>query len=125
MQHEGANTQRPRVLVVDDHDVSRAAIGALLRTEGLDVVADVRVGEQAVAAAEAFDPNVAIVDVSPDTERGLGIACRLRMLPCALTVVLTSSANRASFDARLEGFGFIAKADICADAVLRHITRRC
>ena len=121
MQHEGAHAQRLRVLLVDDHDVSRAVIGALLRTEGLDVVAEVPVGEQAVAAKEAFDPNVAIVDVSPDNERGLGIACRLRMLPGAFTVVLTSSADRARFDAKLEGFGFVAKADICADAVLRHI----
>ncbi len=121
MQHEGATAQPLRVLLVDDHDVTRAVIGALLRTEGLDVVADVPAGEQAVAAAEAFDPNVAIVDVSPDSERGLGIARRLRMLPRAGTIVLTSSADRATFDAELDGFGFIAKADICADAVLRHI----
>ncbi len=121
MQHQGAYAHQLRVLLVDDHNVSRAVIGALLRTEGLDVVADVPVGEEAVAAAEAFDPNVAIVDVSPDNERGLGIACRLRILPRALTVVLTSSADRASFATKLEDFGFIAKADICADAVLRHI----
>lgn len=122
MQHEGADAQRLRVLLVDDHDVSRAACRALLRTEGLDVVADVPVGEQAAVAAGAFDPDVAIVDVSPDNEHALKIACQLRMLPGPLTVVLTSSADRASFDAKLEGFGFIAKADICADAVVRHLT---
>lgn len=122
MQHEGADAPRLRVLLVDDYGVSRAACRALLRTEGLDVVADVPVGEQAAVAAEAFDPDVAIVDLSPDNEQALQIACRLRMRPRALIVVLTSSADRASFDAKLEGFGFIAKADMCADAVLRHIT---
>jgi len=33
--------QSARILIVDDHEISRAALRALLRTEGIDV-ADVR-----------------------------------------------------------------------------------
>jgi len=42
------SSARPsRILIVDDHEVSRAALRALLRTEGIDV-ADMRTGGAAV-----------------------------------------------------------------------------
>ena len=55
------SSARPsRILIVDDHEVSRAALRALLRTEGIDV-ADVRTGDAAVTAAIAFRPDVVVV----------------------------------------------------------------
>ena len=38
--------------------------------------------------------------------------------------MLTSSTGRSAFDARSDGFGFVAKADICAEQILHHVTRR-
>jgi len=110
-----------RVLLIDDHEVSRAACCALLRTEGAVVVADLSVGEDAVLAAARFHPEAAIVDVTPGDERALMLARRLRALRRPPTVVLISSASRAAFDTKLDGFPFIAKADLCSGEVLTAI----
>jgi DNA-binding NarL/FixJ family response regulator len=52
------------VLVVDNHEVSRAALRALLRTEGVEVI-DLAPGDHVIAEAYALAPDVVIVDVSP------------------------------------------------------------
>jgi PleD family two-component response regulator len=113
MQHEPFS-RRPqpaklRVLLIDDHEVSRAACRALLRTEGIDVVADLPVGEDAVAATVELHPEMAIVDVTPEDERAPVLARRLCALQRPPTVVLTSSASRTVLDPKLDGFPFIAK----------------
>ena len=113
----GANGQRPmRVLLVDDHEISRAAISALLRTEGADV-AGTGSGEAAIAVAIAFRPAVAIVDVTPADATGFRIAGLLQALPDGPAVVLTSSANRRRFASRLDNYRFVAKADLCVQNI--------
>jgi CheY-like chemotaxis protein len=117
MPPDAVNGQRPmRALIIDDHEISRAAVSALLRTEGLDV-ADARAGEAAIAVAIAFRPAVAIVDVTPVDAAGFRIADRLRALPDAPAVVLTSSVDRRRFASRLDGYRFVAKADLCVQAI--------
>ena len=113
----GANGQRPmRVLLVDDHDISRAAVSALLRTQGAEV-ADLGTGDAALAVAIAFRPAVAIIDVTPTDASGFVIADRLRALPDGPAVVLTSSADRRWFASRLDSYRFVAKADLCIQAI--------
>jgi len=113
----GANGQRPmRVLLVDDHEISRAAVSALLRTQGAEV-ADVGTGEAALAVALAFRPAVAIVDVAPADARGFVIADRLQALPDGPAVVLTSSADRRRFASRVDHYRFVAKADLCVQNI--------
>lgn len=113
----GANGQRPiRVLLVDDHEISRAAVSALLRTQGAEV-ADLGTGEAVLAAAFAFRPAVAIVDVTPADARGFVIADRLRALPGGPAVVLTSSVDRCRFASRLGNYRFVAKADLCVQNI--------
>jgi DNA-binding NarL/FixJ family response regulator len=104
-------------MIIDDHEISRAACRALLRTEGMDVVADVAAGDQAIAAAAALRPDVVVVDLSPSAVAGFGVARRLRALPDPPAVVLTSSAEPADFGARLDGHRFVAKAGLCATAI--------
>jgi CheY-like chemotaxis protein len=100
-----------RVLLVDDHEISRAAISALLRTEGADV-AGIGTDDTAIAVAIAFCPAVAIVDVTPADATGFRIADLLRALPDAPAVVLTSSADKRRFASQLDSYRFIAKADL-------------
>jgi DNA-binding NarL/FixJ family response regulator len=111
----GARTAR--IMIIDDHEISRAACRALLRTEGVDVVADMAAGDPAIAAAAALRPDVAVVDVSPAAGAGFGMAQRLLALPDPPAVVLTSSAERAEFGGQLNGHGFVAKAALCAQAI--------
>ena len=113
----GANGQRPmRVLLVDDHEISRAAITALLRTEGADV-AGTGTGEAAIAVAIAFRPAVAIIDVTPADATGFRIADQLQALPGGPAVVLTSSADKRRFASQLDSYRFVAKADLCVQNI--------
>ena len=109
-------TRPTRILLVDDHEISRAALRALLRTEGLDV-AEAPVGDAAITAVIAFRPDVVIIDVTPANPAGFLTARQLRALPEAPAVVLTSSASWCRFGSLLEHHAFIAKADLCARAI--------
>ena len=73
-------TRPARIMIIDDHEISRAACRALLRTEGIDVVADMAAGDQAISVAAMLRPDVAVVDVSPSADAGFGLARRLRAL---------------------------------------------
>jgi CheY-like chemotaxis protein len=106
-----------RIMIIDDHEISRAAIRALLRAEGIDVIADVSTGGHALAAARALHPEVAIVDVAPAADTGFGIARGLCGLPAPPVVILTSSAGRAQFGAKINSYRFVAKADITATVI--------
>jgi PleD family two-component response regulator len=112
----GGGKQPTRILIVDDHEISRAALRALLRTEGIDV-ADVGTGDAAITTAIAFCPDVVIVDVTPADPAGFRIARQLRALPDAPPVVLTSSTSRYRFGSQLDHRLFVAKADLCARAI--------
>jgi two-component system, NarL family, response regulator DevR len=81
-----------RLLVVDDHEVVRQGLVALLdRREGFQVVAEAGTAAEAVEQARKFQPELVIMDVRlPD---GSGIeACReIRSeLPETRVVILTS-----------------------------------
>jgi DNA-binding NarL/FixJ family response regulator len=109
-----------RIMIIDDHEISRAAFCALLRSEGANVVANLSASHDALATARALHPEVVIVDVTPAADTGFGIARRLRaLLPPAPIVILTSSTDHARFGAQLDGHVFIAKADICSAAIAR------
>jgi DNA-binding NarL/FixJ family response regulator len=74
---DDTSERRPlRILVVDDHEVVRQGLVALLdRRDGFDVVAQAGTVAEAIAEAARFEPDVVVMDVRlPD---GSGIeACR-------------------------------------------------
>ena len=117
--HRADGTRPARIMIIDDHEISRAAFRALLRAEGADVVADLGASAHALAAASSLRPEVVLVDVTPAANTGFSIADGLLALPAPPTVILTSSTDCSRFGARLNGHRFIAKADICAAAIAR------
>ena len=107
-----------RIMIIDDHEISRAAICALLRSEGVDVIADLSADRDALAMVQALRPEVVIVDVTPAAGTGFGIARRLRALqPSPPIVMLTSSTSRTQFGTRLHGHVFVAKADVSSATI--------
>jgi two-component system response regulator DevR len=85
-------TRPLRLLVVDDHEVVRQGLVALLdRRDGFEVVAEAGTVSEAVQQARRFEPDIVIMDVRlPD---GSGVeACReIRAeLPTTRVVMLTS-----------------------------------
>ena len=114
----------PRVLIIDRHEVSRGVWSALLRTEGLQVVADVADGARGVAAAQALAPNLVLLDVVPGDEQVLDTIHALQAVPNKPTVLLTSSAPRSHLPLLPHGLPFVAKADICERTLLNVTARR-
>ena len=117
-----------RVLVVEDEQSLRDLLRAALEREGWDVmgVPDAKTAE---AAAEAFQPDVAILDIQlgegPD---GLALARQIRKRSDLPFLFLT---DRAGVDDRLAGFesgadDYLAKPFILAEllARLRVVLRR-
>lgn len=98
MQARTQPATRPRVLLVDEHPVSRKAVAVMLRLQGFECIAVADVNE-AFTAIERFSPDVAVLDwvfrASP--EQGRGLAGRLRtrsqQLGKPLAVIVTSHAD--------------------------------
>jgi DNA-binding NarL/FixJ family response regulator len=111
----GATDRALRVVIVDDHAISRSVFAALLRSEGVDVVAELMLGDATTATLRGLAPDMVVVDARPGIGDGPEVGRRAASFGCA--VVLTSSARPSSFGPALDGFDFIAKADICRAAL--------
>jgi DNA-binding NarL/FixJ family response regulator len=111
-----------RVLVVDDHASFRSVAGALLESEGFDVVGEAADGESAVTLAAELDPELVLLDIKlPDID-GFAVAERLLMDDPQLKIVLVSSRDRSSYGPLIEqsgACGFLPKADLHGDALAR------
>ncbi|MDT0489276.1 DNA-binding response regulator [Streptomyces sp. NPDC012600] len=81
-----------RVLVVDDHDVVRSGLTALLSAElGIRVAGQAADGPAALAEAERLRPDVALVDIDLPGLDGITVAAGLaERLPSCRTLMLTA-----------------------------------
>jgi CheY-like chemotaxis protein len=78
-----------RVLVADDSPDGRQALALVLRLLGYEV-AEAANGPAALAAAPAFRPDAAVLDLAMPGMDGLELARRLRELPGLGEVVLVA-----------------------------------
>jgi DNA-binding NarL/FixJ family response regulator len=53
----------PRILIVDDHQLAREGLKAVLQGGGIDVVGLAETGEQAIAMAQELSPDIILMDV--------------------------------------------------------------
>jgi len=98
-----------RVLIADDEDMIRSALAALLRLEeDLEVVAECRDGEEAVAEALRLRPDVCLLDLEMPGLDGVEAAARIRRQIPARCVVVTRHARpgvlRRALTAGVDGF---------------------
>jgi CheY-like chemotaxis protein len=84
-----------RILVVDDHRDSADAISALLRHAG-DIVATAYDGYGALAIAEEFCPQVALLDIDLPDMSGYEVAVRFRQRFGFANLFLMATTARGS-----------------------------
>jgi DNA-binding NarL/FixJ family response regulator len=81
-----------RILIVDDHPLTRDALAALLEQQGFDVVGEAASGEEAITEAEGLQPDLVLLDLTMPGMDGLTALPRIREeAPAAEVVVLTAS----------------------------------
>ena len=81
-----------RVLIVDDHPLTRDALVALLTQQGFDVVGVVADGATAIAEAEQRQPDLVLLDLTMPGMDGLAALPAIReRAPASEVVVLTAS----------------------------------
>ena len=119
-----------RVLLVDDHELVRAGIRALLEREpGVEVVGEAGDGQEAVRLARALRPEVVFMDVSlPGGLGGLEAgAAILAELPATRLVFLTQYDSREYVEraVRIGAHGYLLKRGVAAElgAALKAIAR--
>ena len=102
-----------RVLLADDEELIRVAVAALLGLEpDIEVVAQAADGAEAVRAALAHRPDVAVVDLRMPVLDGFGVTASLASsLPSCAVVILTGRGKPPHLRRALSGGakGFLPK----------------
>jgi DNA-binding NarL/FixJ family response regulator len=90
--HRGLPHRHVRVLVVDDHPLVRRGLAEVLNeAPGLAVCGEAGTTTEALAAAAAAQPDVAIVDLTLGTDSGLDLVSGLRAAHPGLRVLMLSA----------------------------------
>ena len=109
------------VLIADDHEVVRRGIRALIQEQpGWQVVAEVTNGRDAVAKANEFQPDVAILDISMPSLNGLDATKQIaKVSPGTKVLILTVHDSDPLISKVLQAGarGYILKADAGRDLI--------
>jgi DNA-binding NarL/FixJ family response regulator len=103
-----------RILIVDDHPLTREALSSLLKAHGFEVVGHASDGDEAVVEATRLQPELVLLDLSMPGVDGLTALPRLReAAPECEVVVLTASGTEANLLAAIRGgaAGYLLKTE--------------
>jgi DNA-binding NarL/FixJ family response regulator len=103
-----------RILLVDDHPLTRSALAGLLTQHGFDVVGEASDGEEAIEAAVRLAPDLILLDLSMPGLDGLSALPRLRAAaPDCEVVVLTASGTEENLLGAIRGgaAGYLLKSE--------------
>ena len=112
-----------RVVVADDHPVFREGLVMVLRERGIEVVAGVADGQEALNAAAARNPDVVLMDLAMPGLGGIEATRRLAAgHPAIAVLVLTMSEDDDSLFAALRAGarGYLLK-EAAADDIARAV----
>jgi DNA-binding NarL/FixJ family response regulator len=103
-----------RILIVDDHPLTREALSSLLGAHGFEVCGCASDGAQAIVEAERLRPDLVLLDLSMPGLDGLSALPRLReAAPETEVVVLTASGTEENLLAaiRAGAAGYLLKTE--------------
>jgi DNA-binding NarL/FixJ family response regulator len=105
---------RPRVLIVDDHPLTRDALATLLAGNDFEVVGQASDGQEAIELAGQLRPQLVLLDLSMPGVDGLSALPGLRdAVPDAEVIVLTASGTEDNLLAaiRAGAAGYLLKSE--------------
>jgi len=107
-------TVAERILLVDDHPLTRSALAGLLTQHGFDVVGEAEDGGEAIDRAAELAPDLILLDLSMPGIDGLSALPRLReAAPSCEVVVLTASGTEDNLLGAIRGgaAGYLLKSE--------------
>ena len=105
---------QPRVLIVDDHPLTRDALATLLAGNDFDVVGQASDGQEAIDLAGKLRPQLVLLDLSMPGLDGLSALPGIRAaVPDAEVIVLTASGTEDNLLAaiRAGAAGYLLKSE--------------
>jgi len=112
-----------RVMLVEDHNLVRAAIRRTLSVPGLEVVGEAATAEEALDLIRDVKPDVMLVDIELPGMSGVQLVRELApRLPECKIVMLTASAKRDDLVTAIRSgaVGYLTK-DLSPDALVRAV----
>jgi len=110
-----------RVLIVDDHPVTRDGLRAALGTEGeVEVIGEATSGDEAIAQVDKLDPDVVFMDVRMPGMSGIEATKVIRQKhPDTKIILFTVDESRASISEAIQAGvnGYLLK-DVGADELI-------
>jgi len=103
-----------RVLIVDDHPLTRNALAALLTQNDFSVVGEAADGEQAIGLARSLQPDLVLLDLAMPGLGGIEALPKVReAAPRCEVVVLTASVAEENLLASIRGgaAGYLLKTE--------------
>jgi DNA-binding NarL/FixJ family response regulator len=103
-----------RILLVDDHPLTREALASLLTQNGFEVVGQAGGGVEAIRLAAELKPNLVLLDLSMPDMDGLTALPQIReAAPEAEVVVLTASEDEGNLLDAVRGgaAGYLLKSE--------------
>jgi DNA-binding NarL/FixJ family response regulator len=103
-----------RILIADDHPLTRDALAGLLTHNGFDVVGQAASGEEAIDRARELRPDLVLLDLTMPGMDGLTALPKVRQAaPDAEVVVLTASEDESNLLAaiRAGAAGYLLKSE--------------
>ena len=119
-----------RILIVDDHPLTRDALASLLTQQGFEVVGDAASGEEAIVAARSSQPDLVLLDLTMPGMDGLTALPKIReeAPECEVVVLTASDAEENLLGAiRAGAAGYLLKTESpeqIADVPARRRPRR-
>ena len=105
----GSSQPGLRVVLIDDHELVRAALRAVLEDAGIEVTAEAGNGEEGIRLSSDSRPDVVLLDLSMPDLSGIEVTRRLmKAAPTSRVLVFTGSAEehdvRDAIDAGASGY---------------------
>lgn len=111
---------KKRILLVDDHEVTRQGIRMLLQHLDVEICGEAQDGMEAVTKARELDPDLVIMDLSMPNLGGFSAAYRIRQSGSRTKILFFTTHTNREMErmSRMGGFeGLVQKADGARDLV--------
>jgi DNA-binding NarL/FixJ family response regulator len=111
-----------RILIVDDHEVLREGLKALLAKlrPDWDICGEATDGDQAIESVQELKPDLVILDITMPRMSGLEASSRMRKLGLKIPILIftTHQSDRLETEVRQAGAqGFVLKSQAARDLV--------